>query len=118
MTENRFIPVIPCPAPRMVQSDKWRKRPCVLRYRAFKDDLRRYITEVPVPLRITFILPMPESWSEKKKANHFHKPHQQKPDIDNLVKAFMDALLDDDSHVWSVKAEKYWGKEGSICVKV
>ncbi len=30
----------PVPKPRMVNSDKWKKRPCVLRYRAYADWLR------------------------------------------------------------------------------
>ena len=45
------------------------------------------------------------------------KPHQSKPDIDNLIKAFLDALLDDDAHVWDIRATKVWGTDGSIEVR-
>ena len=32
----------PVPKPRMTQRDAWDKRPCVLRYRAFKDEVRKW----------------------------------------------------------------------------
>lgn len=42
-------------------------------------------------------------------------PHQQKPDIDNLTKAVLDALLPDDSVVWSLaKLEKRWADTAAI----
>ena len=46
-------------------------------------------------------------------------PHHQKPDVDNLVKAFMDAAQDsgmlvDDSVVYSIHAYKYWGPSPKI----
>jgi Holliday junction resolvase RusA-like endonuclease len=59
---------------------------------------------------------MPHSWSKKKKDLMLGKPHKQRPDIDNLAKAFMDALLPEDSHVFSLTAEKYWSNEPSIVV--
>ncbi len=44
------------------------------------------------------------------------KCHQEKPDTDNLIKAFLDALLMDDSRVWHISAKKYWGSNGAIVV--
>ena len=44
------------------------------------------------------------------------KPHQQRPDVDNYAKAFLDALCEDDSHVYSLKAEKYWSR--TACIEV
>ena len=46
-------------------------------------------------------------------------PHHQKPDVDNLVKAFLDAAQDggmlvDDSVVYSITAKKYWGPSPKI----
>lgn len=43
-------------------------------------------------------------------------PHQQRPDIDNYAKAFLDALCEDDSYVYDLRAEKYWGRQASITV--
>lgn len=45
-------------------------------------------------------------------------PHEGKPDIDNLAKAFMDAFKSDDSHVFELHADKYWGPGGFIEVEV
>jgi Holliday junction resolvase RusA-like endonuclease len=45
------------------------------------------------------------------------KPHQSKPDKDNLEKALMDALFTDDSHIWDSRVTKLWGKEGQIIIK-
>ncbi len=42
------------------------------------------------------------------------QPHRQKPDIDNMLKAVYDSLLEDDSIVYSVQTEKYWDETGSI----
>lgn len=57
---------------------------------------------------------MPASWSARKKNLYDGKPHQVKPDIDNYLKAFMDALCEDDSYVYDVRATKEWACEGSI----
>ena len=42
------------------------------------------------------------------------KPHQQKPDWDNLSKAWQDALCDDDSYVYDAHCRKFWGRTGAI----
>ena len=61
---------------------------------------------------------MPKSWSKKKKAEYDGKPHQQKPDIDNYLKGYMDALLDEDCKVWRLgDVRKIWGYEGALWVK-
>lgn len=57
---------------------------------------------------------MPESWNEKRKTLYEAKPHQAKPDIDNLCKSLMDALCDDDSYIYDVQASKFWARKGSI----
>jgi Holliday junction resolvase RusA-like endonuclease len=55
---------------------------------------------------------MPKSWSTKKRLSMLGEYHQSKPDIDNLVKAFLDAFGDDDKHVAVIHAGKYWCVEG------
>ncbi len=37
---KKHFPIDVVGKPRMTQRDKWKKRPCVLRYRAFADELR------------------------------------------------------------------------------
>ena len=111
-------PILPIPKPRMTQRDRWKKRDCVERYHAFKDECRKH--KVTVNLsgdHVTFILPMPKSWSEKKQANMDGKPHQLKPDIDNLTKALFDAVLEQDCGVWDHRATKLWGREGKIIIE-
>lgn len=58
---------------------------------------------------------MPKSWPKKKKEQFNNQPHKSRPDLDNLVKAFKDALLEEDSHIWAYgRIEKVWGHEGRI----
>lgn len=110
--------------PRMTISDKWKHRPCVDAYFAFKDELIREAKRVKLPelpsqiKLIEFHIEMPESWSLKKKNEYYRKPHQQTPDIDNLNKALFDCLLKQDNYIWSVKVEKYWDIEGFILIEL
>jgi Holliday junction resolvase RusA-like endonuclease len=102
----------------MVKSDSWAKRPAVLRYWDFKDELVRLWgdRELPESIGLVFIIPMPISWSEKKKILMDGKPHQIKGDIDNYIKATLDCLADNDAYIWHVDAVKRWGREGSITI--
>ena len=111
-------PIEPVAKPRMTQSDKWKKRPSVLKYRAFCDLCRLHKVELPeCGAGITFYIPMPRSWPKKKKEAMNGQPHQQKPDLDNLLKSLLDALYSDDSGVWHLaEVEKLWAYEGSIVI--
>lgn len=107
--------ITPVAKPRQTRSDKWRQRPCVMRYRAFADECR--LNKVVIPehgAHITFYIPMPKSWSKKKKSTYENMSHQQKPDWDNLAKAICDAVLKDDSGIWDVRITKLWAYKGSI----
>jgi len=68
-------------------------------------------------LELVFLLPMPPSWGKAKRARMRHTPHKQRPDVDNLCKSVLDALLSEDSHVWNIKAKKLWSITGAIIVK-
>ena len=86
-----------------------------MQYRAFADDVRKLKVWVPeAGARAIFTLPMPKSWSKKKRENMRGRPHRQKPDVDNLCKALLDALYTDDCVVWDIAIRKIWGDEGSI----
>lgn len=109
--------VTPMGKPRMTRADKWKKRPEVLRYRAFCDHVRLLGVELPeAGAHVTFILPMPLSWSKKKRLQHDGQPHQAKPDCDNMLKALMDAIYVDDAHVWDCRVTKVWGETGQIVI--
>lgn len=59
-------------------------------------------------------MPMPKSWSAKKRELMDGMPHQQRPDVDNILKSLMDALCEDDSYIYDVRATKRWGQTGRI----
>jgi len=108
--------ISPVPKPRMTRADKWKGRPCVLRYRAFADEVRIKIKGLPVPYHVVFVLPMPKSWSAAKRERMLMSPHRQRPDKDNLEKALLDALFDDDSVIDDGRVTKRWGERGEIWV--
>lgn len=110
-----IYPIIPCPKPRQTVSDKWKKRPSVLRYRAFADECRLRRVSIPESgATVIFRIPMPPSWSMKKRRQMDGKPHQQKPDVDNILKAILDAVYASDAGVWDIRVVKLWSDEGSI----
>ena len=121
MSEWHEFDIDPCPAPRMTKSDRWKKRPVVMKYFAFRDE---FILQANVKgytlqpeIEIFFIIAMPESWSEKKKKAMDGQPHQTKPDWDNLSKGICDSFGKDDGFVWKADIEKRWGRKGKILIK-
>jgi Holliday junction resolvase RusA-like endonuclease len=59
---------------------------------------------------------MPKSWSKKKKQAMDGKPHQHRPDLDNLVKAVLDAFFEEDKQIYEVRGVKFWKVKGSILI--
>lgn len=111
-------PVVPVGKPRMTRRDRWAKRPAVVRYRAFKDQVRELGITLPKSgARVTFVLPMPRSWSRSLREAMNGRPHEQKPDVDNLAKALLDALFDDDAAIHDMRVTKRWGEDGEIVVE-
>jgi Holliday junction resolvase RusA-like endonuclease len=110
--------ITPMGKPRMTQSDKWNERKPVMEYLAFKQELNLKANilkyKMGSKISLVFYIPMPYSWSEKKKTEMDGQVHQQKPDIDNLVKAFTDALTGDDAHIYEIHAYKYWSRKPMI----
>jgi Holliday junction resolvase RusA-like endonuclease len=87
-----------------------------MRYRAWADAVRaaallEYVPSSYGRIKASFWLPMPASWSVAKRATMAGQPHRQKPDLDNLIKALLDALYSDDSGIYSVEAYKMWAVE-------
>lgn len=113
------IKIAPYPKPRMTQSDKWNSRECVIKYWLWKDKLNSLIKpeQIPQSCHLIFVIPTPNSWSKKKQLQHLGLPHRQRPDWDNLAKAFFDALYEEDGVISDVRVTKVWGKEGLIIVR-
>lgn len=107
--------IIPVPKPRQTRADKWQKRPRVLRYRAFADEIKLRGIQVKPGDSLIFTMPMPKSWSKKKKAEMDSQPHTQTPDLDNLIKSLLDACYANDSHIWKLgETSKIWGYNGAL----
>jgi len=86
-------------------------------YAAYKKELalRAKIIGYTLPengiLIIKFTMPIPIRGGEVR----IGLPHTQKPDIDNLVKAFMDSIaIGSDEFIHTIHACKVWGEFGGI----
>ena len=114
---QKIFRISPVAKPRMTRSDRWRTRPSVLAYCAFADEMRQQCGgwELPDAFHVRFIVPMPRSWSKRKRLQMVSTPHRQRPDLDNFIKSF-DCLREDDSSIWKISAEKVWGEEGMIVI--
>jgi Holliday junction resolvase RusA-like endonuclease len=83
------------------------------RYNKYKLDLdteakRKSFVMPPIGASITFVIPVPASWSKKKKKLYHGTFHQSKPDIDNLQKAFLDSLMKEDKQIAHLEVQKRW----------
>lgn len=121
MKTNRFTYIGDIVAkPRMTQADKWKHRPVVDRYFAMKDEMLRQVKkqkfELGNDVNIVFYLPMPESWSERKKNIHNDKYHKTKPDIDNLIKSVFDCMKKNDQTVYGVSSIKLYSNDSMIII--
>jgi Holliday junction resolvase RusA-like endonuclease len=129
--EFYLFDVIPFGAVRMTRSDKWktnpnhldpnkRQRKSVKTYFDFKNLLvlqaNNMKFEIGEYLDAVYFIPMPNSWSEKKKERMNGLPCKVKPDTDNITKAVKDALKKNDSDIWWERAEKRWAYKGSIII--
>jgi len=111
----------PCPAPRMTQRDKWQPSKAASKYFSYRNHLcyqanLKSLETLPGTLNsLIFSLALPASWSKKKQDQMRGKPHEQTPDLDNLCKAFLDALCPTDQHIHSIGSmKKVWADFGSI----
>lgn len=105
----------PIGKPRQTRRDKWAKRPCVLRYRAWADKARAAapegMTQEPLGVSWTAYFEMPRTWSKGKRSKLDGQPHRQKPDRDNCDKALLDSLFKQDCCVAFGTLRKVWCRE-------
>jgi Holliday junction resolvase RusA-like endonuclease len=109
-----ILNVNPVAKPRMTRSDKWKKRKATDKYWEYKDKIREYKFILPIPYKMTFYLQTPKSYSKAKQALLEGQPHLVRPDKDNLEKGFLDALFEEDSHIWSGWVEKRYSMNPRI----
>ncbi len=117
-----FLHIAPKPAPRMNYRFKneravaylaWKK---VVRELALKEGLAPGMK--PVKVRVVFYMEIPTSWNRAKKTELQMQLYQGTPDLDNLLKGFLDACFDEDKSIARVIAEKRWAAVGGIEFKV
>lgn len=76
----------------------------------------------PVRIKVAATFEPAASWSKKKTAEHVNRPHMQRPDLDNIVKAISDGLnriaYADDGQIVQVEASKIWGPQAQTVVTV
>ena len=126
----------PLAKPRMTKRDTWlcsskykprnkkeeNRQQMLIKYWNYKDNLNILSKEngykIDKELKdITFVIKIPKSISKKKTLEIVGKPHDKKPDLDNLIKAFQDCLLDNDSFVYRYNnVQKLWGLDDMIII--
>lgn len=58
---------------------------------------------------IKFFIPVPKSWTKKKKRQYHQTIHQSKPDLDNYLKALVDSICEEDKYIGHYgELAKYW----------
>lgn len=78
--------------------------------------------ETNLKIYIKAIFEVPQSYSNKKKKELLGKPHNKKPDIDNVSKSILDALnkiaFKDDNLVTKLEVEKIYGEQAKVLVQI
>lgn len=118
------LDIAPMPAPRLNRYSRFhpKKQRLQQRYERWKADVRKLALVAgwrpTEELHVIFVIPMPISWSAKKKREMTTQPHQRRKEGDrnNLMKALEDALYEEDSYVWKSSEEKRWGYDGKILI--
>jgi Holliday junction resolvase RusA-like endonuclease len=114
MSNSMIFVGTPIPKPRMTVADRWKKRPIILRYFDFKDEIVKQAEEQGFILGniiyLKFYMPIPKS----RKRLVEGEPHLQRPDVDNMEKGILDCLLKEDSKVWFAIASKVWSSTPRI----
>ena len=84
----------------------------------------KYEKGVPLRVSIFFGMPIPKSFSKKKRQQAIagELQHTVKPDVDNLTKAVLDALNEiawhDDAQIIQIDALKGYAEEPHITLKI
>ena len=110
-----IINIIPIGKPRILRGEQGKR---AQKWRAWKQHAQLLCKGFSIPdedAHIIFHLPIPKSWSAKKREAAIGSAHKSKPDLDNLLKALFDALYpESDSQFWDYRATKVWAENGSI----
>ena len=127
MSDFKLYPVEPMAKPRMTRADRItmaklrahrrmnareaKRVPLLSRWLAYSDEvkLRRIELNLDRYYHVMFVIRMPPSWSQAKRAEHLFHKHQSRPDKDNLEKGLLDILHGEDCGAWDGRVTKVWG---------
>lgn len=101
----------PMGKPRMTRQDVWKKRKCVVQFRAYADKLRHAcngVDQKASSVSWNAFFNITASWPDKKKRAMAGQPHRQKPDRDNIDKGILDALFKSDCGIAMGSIAKFW----------
>lgn len=70
---------------------------------------------IPISIKLKYFMPMPKSWSKKRKLEKESQVHDTKSDLDNLIKFSLDAMnglvYRDDALIYEIYAIKIYSSE-------
>lgn len=76
----------------------------------------------PLEIELEFYFAIPKSVSRNKRVKMIAKPHDKKPDLDNLIKAVLDPLntvyWEDDRQLTKITAIKMWDETPRTVVRI
>jgi len=114
--------ITPIGKPRMTRRDKWptTRTKAAAKYMVWRNELEGLAIKhnfiLADGVQIIFLLPVSPSWSKKMRDQMRGKPHQIKPDADNMLKGFIDALCKNDQKIYDKHVLKFWWDTGKIIV--
>jgi Holliday junction resolvase RusA-like endonuclease len=88
------------------------------------DEFQDFMAAESYSVNFTFYMPISETWTDKKKnlVSWGRVPHTAKPDVDNLVKFYLDVangiLWTDDAQVTIIKAKKVYAKKSGVEMEI
>jgi Holliday junction resolvase RusA-like endonuclease len=78
--------------------------------------------ETPLEIEIVFYMPIPASWSKKRKEAALKEKHVSKIDVDNAIKKYFDDMNEivyaDDRQIYKVTAEKKYDLNPRTEIKI
>lgn len=81
-----------------------------------------YSPSDPLKVYMEFHMPIPESWSLKKRLSAINTPHVFTSDLDNKIKFICDTfngiLWQDDAQIYEIHARKFYSEEPKTIISI
>lgn len=106
----------------MTRGDRWKRRPCVMRYWAWKDLAKKCVEEqigaLPDAKQIRCFDMLAIFEPPKTKQSRIGELHRQRPDLDNVAKCAFDSLFSEDCAIAKAVLEKRWGSQARLEITI